>query len=260
VSRRQAEETSLRLLIAGGGTGGHVYPGLAVAEALRDLAPRIDVRFAGTRRGLEAVLVPRAGYPLHVLPASGFRGLNFMARLLFLVNFTAGFLRSLWLIGRWRPGAVLGTGGYVSAPVLAAARVLRRPCALQEQNAIPGSANRLLARWVEMIYLGFAAAQDYFPGRACRVTGNPVRAAFADHGEDATAADPPRADADRRADELRVGIRRQSWRSDPEPGRAGSGGPLAGAAAPRLVDPDGPGGASRGRRSLCRVPAFARSR
>ncbi|TFG86366.1 MAG: undecaprenyldiphospho-muramoylpentapeptide beta-N-acetylglucosaminyltransferase [Gemmatimonadales bacterium] len=168
----------VRILITGGGTGGHVYPGLAVAEALLALAPRVEPRFVGTRKGLEAILVPRAGHRFVTVPASGVRGLGGWARLLFLVNFLAGFLRSLALILAWRPAVVLGTGGYVIAPVMAAARVLGVRCVLQEQNAVPGSANRLVARWAERIFLGFGAAAGYFPEGRTVVTGNPVRAAF----------------------------------------------------------------------------------
>ncbi len=171
-----------RVLIAGGGTGGHVYPGLAVAEALRALAPEAEIRWVGTRRGLESVLVRHAGLRLHLVPASGFRGLGSGARLRFLVNFGLGLLRSLWLLARWRPAVVLGTGGYVSAPVLAAARLLRLPTALQEQNALPGSANRLLGRWARRVYLGFAAAGEHFPAGRTLVTGNPVRGAFSAGG------------------------------------------------------------------------------
>ncbi len=168
----------IRVLITGGGTGGHVYPGLAVAEALLQLVPDAQVRFAGTRRGIESVLVPRAGYRLHMVPASGLRGLGHKARLLFLLNFVAGFLRSLMLLLVWRPAAVLGTGGFVSAPVMTAARVLGVPCTLQEQNAIPGSTNRLVGRWARRIYLGFGSAAGFFKAGVCRSTGNPVRQAF----------------------------------------------------------------------------------
>jgi UDP-N-acetylglucosamine--N-acetylmuramyl-(pentapeptide) pyrophosphoryl-undecaprenol N-acetylglucosamine transferase len=137
-----------------------------------------DVRFAGTTRGLEAELVPQAGYRLLTLPASGFRGLGSKARLLFLWNFLRGFLRSLMHLVGWRPAVVLGTGGYVSAPVMAAARLLGIPCALQEQNAIPGSTNRLVGRWARRIYLGFGDAARYFKSGVSLETGNPVRAAF----------------------------------------------------------------------------------
>ncbi len=203
---RTVGNRSLRILIAGGGTGGHVYPGLAVAEALQSLRPDAEIRFAGTRRGLEALLVPKAGYHLYTVPASGFRGLGPWARLRFLVNFLAGLLRSLWLVARWRPAVVLGTGGYASAPVMAAARLLRCPSALQEQNTIPGSANRLLARWADRLYLGFAEAARYFPHRSCLVTGNPVRASFSRGPTSSTTEKeaPPSLSAEAAPEELRV--------------------------------------------------------
>ena len=196
----------LRILITGGGTGGHVYPGLAVAESLNLLAPGTDVRFIGTRRGIESVLVPQAGYRFYTVPASGFRGLGTRARITFLVNFQLGLWRCLLLLLLWRPRAVLGTGGYVSAPVMLAARMLRIPCVLQEQNAIPGTANRLVGRWSRRIYLGMAAAEKYFFADRCLVTGNPVRSDFlaavtADAPAADSAADPPRSG---HAEELRV--------------------------------------------------------
>lgn len=180
-ARHGGQETARRgprLVIAGGGTGGHVYPGLAVAEAVRAAAPEADIRFVGTRRGLEAALVPAAGWPFATVAASGFRGLGLAARARFVVNFARGWAGSLVRLLRWRPDVVLGTGGYVSAPVLAAARLLRCRLALQEQNAWPGSANRLLGRWAHRVYLGYPEAATAFPGRKCLVTGNPVRAAF----------------------------------------------------------------------------------
>lgn len=175
---RKSDRRPLRVMFTGGGTGGHVYPGLAVAEKLLELAPGIEVRFVGTRKGLESVLVPQAGYRFSTVPASGVRGLGGKARALFLLNFVFGFLRSLGLMVGRRPDVVLGTGGYVTGPVMAAARVLGVRCVLQEQNAIPGSANRLAARWAERIYLGFAAAGDHFPAGKSVTTGNPVRSEF----------------------------------------------------------------------------------
>lgn len=169
----------VRILVTGGGTGGHVYPGLAVAAALGRRAPGAEVRFAGTRRGMESRLVPAAGYRLHLIPASGFRGLGAAARFLFLVNFGLGVLRSLTLLAVWRPAVVLGTGGFVGGPVMTAARLLGVPCVLQEQNAVPGSANRLVGRWARRVYLGFSGAADWFRPGTTVVTGNPVREAFA---------------------------------------------------------------------------------
>jgi UDP-N-acetylglucosamine--N-acetylmuramyl-(pentapeptide) pyrophosphoryl-undecaprenol N-acetylglucosamine transferase len=174
-----AKPSRPRVMITGGGTGGHVYPGLAVAESLVRFAPNIELRFVGTKKGLESVLVPRAGHHFATVPASGVRGLGGKARFLFLINFLAGFLRSVGQLLAWRPAVVLGTGGYVIGPVMAAARVLGIRCVLQEQNAVPGSANRLAARWAEKVYLGFAAAEKYFRRGRTQVTGNPVRAAFA---------------------------------------------------------------------------------
>ncbi len=168
----------VRILVTGGGTGGHVYPGLAVAGALEKLAPGSEVRFAGTSRGIESVLVPRAGYRFATLPASGLRGLGGRARFLFLMNFFLGFFRSVLMFLLWRPRVVLGTGGYVSAPVMLAAKALGIPCALQEQNAVPGSTNRLVGRWARRIYLGFGGAARFFKASRCLETGNPVRSEF----------------------------------------------------------------------------------
>lgn len=170
----------MRIVITGGGTGGHVYPGLAVAEALRSVDPEGAVLFVGTRGGMEARLVPEAGLPFATVPASGVRGLGWGARLRFAGNLAAGLVRAVWLLLRFRPDLVLGTGGYVSVPVVAAARLLGKRIVLQEQNSVPGSANRLAARWAEMIYLGFEDGAAAFPGRMTRWTGNPVRRAVAE--------------------------------------------------------------------------------
>ena len=170
--------SGLRVLLTGGGTGGHVYPALAVAEAMRRLAPDTEVHYAGTDGGIERRLAEAAGLTFHAVPASGVRGLGAAARVRFVVNFVRGTLGALSLLGRWRPDVVLGTGGYVTGPVLMAARWRGVPCALQEQNAVPGSANRLAARWARRIYLGEEAAQRWLPADRCLLTGNPVREAF----------------------------------------------------------------------------------
>ena len=183
--RKDGARPAIRLLITGGGTGGHVYPGLAVAAAVTARAPGSEVRFAGTSRGIESVLVPRAGYRISILPASGLRGLGGRARFMFVLNFLLGFSRSVLMLLVWRPQVVLGTGGYVSAPVMLAARLLGIPCALQEQNAVPGSTNRLVGRWARRIYLGFGGAARYFKASRCVETGNPVRAAFLTAGPEA---------------------------------------------------------------------------
>ncbi len=167
-----------RVLLTGGGTGGHVYPALAVAEALRRQSPGIEVRYAGTSAGIERRLAEAAGLCFHAVPASGVRGLGAVARVRFVVNFLRGTAGALGLLHRWRPDVVLGTGGYVTGPVLMAAKLRGVPCALQEQNAVPGSANRLAAGWARRIYLGEEAARRWLPAARCVLTGNPVREAF----------------------------------------------------------------------------------
>lgn len=165
----------MRILITGGGTGGHVYPGLAVAEALMTLDPASEVLFVGTSRGLESTLVPKAGWPFVTVPASGMRGLGWGARGLFMLNLVFGVLKSLVILLKFRPAVVMGTGGYVSVPVMVASRLLGKCIVLQEQNSVPGSTNKRAARWARRIYLGFAEAAPCFSGRPTVVTGNPVR-------------------------------------------------------------------------------------
>jgi UDP-N-acetylglucosamine--N-acetylmuramyl-(pentapeptide) pyrophosphoryl-undecaprenol N-acetylglucosamine transferase len=165
-----------RVLIAGGGTGGHVYPGLAVAQVLKKRYRDIEITFVGTQRGLEARVVPQEGYGLQLLPVRGLPrkfGKDQVAALF-------AFARSLFVTWRfflrWRPEIVLGTGGYVSAPPLVIGRLLRIPIVLQEQNAIPGAVNRWLSRIADQVHINFAGARRYFSRRDnLRLTGNPLR-------------------------------------------------------------------------------------
>jgi UDP-N-acetylglucosamine--N-acetylmuramyl-(pentapeptide) pyrophosphoryl-undecaprenol N-acetylglucosamine transferase len=165
----------MKIIITGGGTGGHVFPGLAIAEALQILDPDVDILFAGTSTGMESHLVPEAGYRFVTIPASGVRGLGWRARFRFAANLVVGVAQSLVMLARFQPDVVLGTGGYVGVPVMAAARLQRRVMALQEQNSVPGSANKVAARWASKVYLGFQDAAESFPGVSSLWTGNPVR-------------------------------------------------------------------------------------
>jgi len=162
------------VILAAGGTGGHVYPGLAVAAELQRRG--YALRWIGTRRGLEDRVVAGAGIPLHHLPMRGLRGKSPLQRLLALFLLGLSLLQALWLFLRLRPRLLLGMGGYVTVPAGIAAFLLRRPLILQEQNAVAGSANRALAPLARMIATGF-------PGVLCargavRHTGNPVREAL----------------------------------------------------------------------------------
>jgi UDP-N-acetylglucosamine--N-acetylmuramyl-(pentapeptide) pyrophosphoryl-undecaprenol N-acetylglucosamine transferase len=159
-------------VIAGGGTGGHVVPALAVARALvaRGHEPG-DIRFVGSRRGLEARLVPEAGFPITLLPGRGVsRRLSWQS--VAAVGALAGAAAQAFvMLARWRPAVVASVGGYASAPAVLAAILLRRPLVVAEQNAVPGLANRLAARFARVSAVAFAGTA--LP-RAV-VTGNPVR-------------------------------------------------------------------------------------
>jgi len=167
----------MKVLIAGGGTGGHVFPGIAVAEELKAHHPNVEVLFVGGRRGLEATAVPEAGFRLRTLATAGFaRKRPWTWPWAAVVNLF-GLVQALWLVLTVRPRAVLGTGGYVSGPVSVAAKLLGVPLLLQEQNSIPGLTNRWLSRIADEVHLSFIEARSYFPRRDhLRITGNPVRA------------------------------------------------------------------------------------
>ena len=164
------------ILIAGGGTGGHVFPALALAAELSRRRPEEPVVFVGTRAGLESDLVPKAGYPLEFVRARGIVGKGLGARLAGTAALAPAFLDSWRILSRRAPRAVVGVGGYASGPVVATAWLRRVPTVVHEANAVPGATNRLLARVATCVAVGTPAARDALPGAV--VTGNPVREAF----------------------------------------------------------------------------------
>jgi UDP-N-acetylglucosamine--N-acetylmuramyl-(pentapeptide) pyrophosphoryl-undecaprenol N-acetylglucosamine transferase len=164
-----------RVLIAAGGTGGHVFPGLALARTLKELEPGASVRFAGTSRGIENQAVPSAGFPLDLLPILPLSRRLTLETVLSPLAAVAGTMAALRLLRRHRIEVVAGMGGYVTLPVAVAARLARVPVVLHEQNAIPGVANRLAARFARKVALGVEAAAEAFPRGRTIVVGNPVR-------------------------------------------------------------------------------------
>src|SRR6185503_14695550 len=169
-------DTFVKIMIAGGGTGGHVYPGIAVAEELMRIRPRAEVVFVGGKRGLEARAVPESGFRLRTIMVRGFPRRAWWRWPWAVVANIIGLAQALWVVTVERPDAVLGTGGYVSGPVSLAAWMLGRPLLLQEQNSIPGVANRWLARVADEVHLSFTEARTYFSRKDnLKVTGNPVR-------------------------------------------------------------------------------------
>jgi len=161
------------VLITGGGTGGHLFPGLALAEALGRAAPGCDVRFAGSHYGLESRIVPAHGYRLYRLPVRGLFQVSWRRRLWVLAMMPVALLQALGILLVFRPRLVIGVGGYASGPMLAMAILLRRVTVIQEQNAAPGMTNRLLGRFVTLAFAPVPGLDRVFP--RMRVMGSPVR-------------------------------------------------------------------------------------
>ncbi|MEP0547125.1 MAG: undecaprenyldiphospho-muramoylpentapeptide beta-N-acetylglucosaminyltransferase [Rhodothermales bacterium] len=188
---------SPRILFACGGTGGHVYPAIAIADAVRALAPDAAIAFAGTRDRMEWEAVPKAGYPIHAVTAVGFpRGLS-PKLLTFPFKIAKGLGDSWTLIGGFDPDVVVGTGGYVTGPVGLAATLRGVPLAIQEQNAYAGATNKLLAKRAEHVFIAFEAARSSFPPGKAVLTGNPVRGDLTQADADAARAHFEIADGQR---------------------------------------------------------------
>jgi UDP-N-acetylglucosamine--N-acetylmuramyl-(pentapeptide) pyrophosphoryl-undecaprenol N-acetylglucosamine transferase len=169
---------SLTICMAGGGTGGHIIPALAVAGALR--AKGHEPFFVGTRRGMEARLVPAAKFPIEWIEIGGLNRVSLSRRLRTFWQLPASILRVAKLFGERRPAAVFSMGGYVAGPVTLAARLKRVPVVLMEPNAIPGFTNRKMAGSVRKAMVNFPETVDYFPKGIAEQTGVPVREAFFD--------------------------------------------------------------------------------
>lgn len=186
--KRPAPGAPPRLMIVGGGTGGHVFPGVAVAQAWLARVPRAEVVFVGSPRGMEARVIPALGHPFVPAEASRLKNAGLVERLRSLLSMPAAIWRGLRIVRAHDPTAVLGVGGYVSGPVVLAAALAGRPCAIAEQNARPGLTNRLLGRVVQRIFTAFPEAAERLPAKKVRMLGNPVRADFV-----AAVADAPPA-------------------------------------------------------------------
>lgn len=168
----------IRVVIAGGGTGGHLFPGIAVARELLARTPGSVVTFAGTTRGIESRVVPREGFELDTIRSGGLKGKSLSDRLRGAALIPLGMLDAWRLLTRRRPDLVMGVGGYSSGPVVLIAALRGIPTMLLEQNAVPGLTNRLLARVVRAAAVTYESTREFFGGKAF-VSGNPVRAEFA---------------------------------------------------------------------------------
>lgn len=169
----------MKVLIAAGGTGGHIYPGIAVAKEIvrRDAAS--EILFVGTARGLETKIVPDSGFQLSLINSAGLKSVGFAGKIKGMMILPKSFLEARQLLREFKPDVVVGAGGYVSGPVLMMASFMRIPTLVMDSNALPGFTNRQLARFVDKAALTFEEALPYF-GKKGVVTGNPVRSEFFD--------------------------------------------------------------------------------
>lgn len=165
----------MRMIVAGGGTGGHLFPGLAVAQAAKAQDAKTEILFVGSKYGIEATVLPRTEFAFAALAVRGLRGRGLRGIAEFLQQIPLALLRSVRLVRSFRPHLVLGLGGYGSVPVVVAAWLCGVPSVLLEQNAHPGMANRLLARLARRVCTTFSEGARFFPAGKSEQTGNPVR-------------------------------------------------------------------------------------
>lgn len=165
-----------RVLLTGGGTGGHIYPALSIAAGLRERSPNVELLYIGTQHGLESRLVGEAGIPFQTVEVQGLVRKSLLEIGRGLIMLAVGSLQAWRLVRNFRPDVVVGTGGYVSGPVVAAAILQRRPVLLQEQNVVPGVTNRLLARFASRVAVAYDESIEYFSKKDHVIcTGNPLR-------------------------------------------------------------------------------------
>ena len=172
--QRGGVKRGLRVMIAGGGTGGHLFPGVALAEQVIEAGG--EVCFVGTERGIEARVVPELGHPLELIEVSGIKGRGIKGLISGLLRLPKAWLQSRAIIRRFDPDVVVGVGGYASGPIVATAAMMGRKTAILEQNSVPGVTNRILARLVRRVFTTFPDHGGYFPARKIERAGNPIRA------------------------------------------------------------------------------------
>lgn len=165
----------IRVVIAGGGTGGHLYPGIALAQTFKMLGPASQILFVGTAHGMEATLIPEKGFSFASIAAKGFVGKGLLARLNALRLVPVGLLQAIRILRSFSPHLVIGIGGYAAGPVLLAAALLRIKRIILEPNLVPGLANKLIAPYVHFVVIAFDESRAYLRARQFQLRGFPVR-------------------------------------------------------------------------------------
>jgi len=164
-----------RILIAGGGTGGHLFPGVALAEELRAREPGAAIKFVGTRRGIEARVLPELGWDVEFIEVSGLKTVGAAGAVKGMFRLPRALWQARRIVKAFQPDAVIGVGGYASGPVVLAAKMRGIPTAICEQNSIPGLTNKLLGRMVRNVFLSFDESKRFFKDKKIVMSGNPVR-------------------------------------------------------------------------------------
>lgn len=165
----------MKLIIAGGGTGGHLFPALAIARAVKAEDPNSSILFVGTRQGIEARIIPETEFPIHFVTARGIRRTGAASTLRAIVEIPFGVMQSIRVIREFQPGIVLGVGGYASGPTVAAAILARIPTAIQEQNSIMGTTNRFLMKFADRVFISWERTDPAPPAKKTILAGNPIR-------------------------------------------------------------------------------------
>jgi len=166
---------SIKFIISGGGTGGHIYPALAIAYGIKDNYQNPKILFVGARGKMEMERIPKEGFPITGIWISGFKRSFSLSNLLFPLKLIVSLFHSLLIILRFKPQIVIGTGGFASGPLLQVATWLNYPTLIQEQNSYPGITNRILSKKVDRVCVAFENMEKFFPKQKIRITGNPVR-------------------------------------------------------------------------------------
>ncbi|MFZ7134022.1 MAG: undecaprenyldiphospho-muramoylpentapeptide beta-N-acetylglucosaminyltransferase [Eubacteriales bacterium] len=175
----------MRVLIAAGGTGGHIYPGIAIAKKIQKEHPEVQITFVGTHKGLEKDLIPKEGFPLKIIRVKGFKRKLSLDTFQSIKTLFLGLNDAKQVIKKMKPDIVIGTGGYVCGPILFMARIQRVPTLIHEQNAFPGVTNKILSRFVDKIAISFSESEKYFkvPDKLV-LAGNPIREEFKYNGKE----------------------------------------------------------------------------
>ena len=169
----------MKIIISGGGTGGHIYPAIAIADALKRREPLIDILFVGAKGRMEMEKVPAAGYPIEGLWISGFQRKLSFSNFLFPVKVIHSLIRCRSIVKSFKPDVVIGVGGYASGPLVKTAAGMGIPSVLQEQNSYPGVTNKILAKKAKVICVAYPGMEKFFPAEKIVLTGNPMRSQLA---------------------------------------------------------------------------------